>query len=233
MNKSRRMVTELACRLTESGVATIVPDLFGTGDSEGEFSDGNWDVWRQDLALASAWSARQGWPVFAVLGIRLGCVLAADISQDLPGQIARTVLWAPVLDGTRFLTQFLRLRVAASMMADGRNESVVELRERMRRGETIEVAGYPLSASLADRIDDLKLVDRIGPQLGEVCWMEIVRSADQPLPESSMAAIATAERTAGAIKTHAIAGETFWSTTEVVLNKDLIDRTVAALSDHL
>ena len=230
MNKSRRMITELAERLAALGVATVVPDLFGTGDSEGEFCDGDWDVWKQDVSRAAVWSANEGWPVFAVLATRLGCALAAETSRDLLDRVERTVFWAPALDGARFLTQFLRLRVAASMMADGRGETVGGLRERLRHGETLEVAGYALSPSLADRIDGLRLVERLGPHVGELHWMEVLRTADLPMPDASVAAIMAAEPGVGAIRRHIVAGEPFWSATEIVLNADLVDRTVAALT---
>ena len=38
MNKCRRMVTELAIRLAEQGIATLQPDFYGTGDSAGDFT---------------------------------------------------------------------------------------------------------------------------------------------------------------------------------------------------
>jgi hypothetical protein len=38
MNKSRRMIAEVGRRLEGSGVGMLLVDLFGTGDSEGEFA---------------------------------------------------------------------------------------------------------------------------------------------------------------------------------------------------
>ena len=46
MNKCRPMVTEVALGLAESGIASIVPDLYGTGDSGGDFSEGDWETWQ-------------------------------------------------------------------------------------------------------------------------------------------------------------------------------------------
>ena len=230
MNKSRRMVTEVASRLVKSGIATIVPDLFGTGDSEGEFSAGDWEVWQQDVALAATWAAEVGWPVFALLGIRLGGALAAESSRNLLGPVTRTVLWAPVLDGARFLTQFLRLRVAASMMEDGGSESVAGLRERLQRGETIEVSGYSLSPTLVRRVDKVTLVDQLGPHAGAVHWIEIMRSEEPAIPESTRAAIALAGNTVQMIKSYAVSGDPFWSTTEIAINAELVDKTVAVLT---
>jgi len=43
MNKSRRQFTEVAQRLVGNGFAVLVVDLYGTGDSEGEFSEASWE----------------------------------------------------------------------------------------------------------------------------------------------------------------------------------------------
>ena len=97
----------------------MLPDLYGTGDSGGDFADASWDVWQSDIARTARWCAERGWPVQGVLAIRLGCALAvaAMASGGLP-PVARSVLWQPIFDGRRFLAQFLRLRIAANLMAD-------------------------------------------------------------------------------------------------------------------
>src|SRR6185436_14934074 len=63
MNKCRRMIAEAANALAALGVAALVPDLFGTGDSEGEFRDADWETWKADLDTAVAWASEEGWPV--------------------------------------------------------------------------------------------------------------------------------------------------------------------------
>ena len=56
MNKCRPMVSRQARGLAESGIAVVVPDLSGTGDSEGEFSSATWLNWKADLAYLVHWS---------------------------------------------------------------------------------------------------------------------------------------------------------------------------------
>jgi exosortase A-associated hydrolase 2 len=216
-------------RLAKGGIATIVPDLYGTGDSEGDFSDGDWMQWQQDLVTASNWSASEGWPVSAMLAIRLGCALAVDACRQLAVPVERTVFWAPVLDGRRFLTQYLRLRVAASMMDAGGGETVSALRERIENGETLEVSGYALAASLARQIDCADASGRLSDHLGALHWMEIVRSDSPVLPEAAAAAIKLASSAMRTVVSQAIPGDPFWSSTEIVVNAKLIDTTVAAL----
>ena len=54
MNKSRRMFALLAERLATLGVGTALIDLYGTGDSEGDFGDARYDVWLDDMTAMVA-----------------------------------------------------------------------------------------------------------------------------------------------------------------------------------
>ena len=107
----------------------------------------------------------RGLRLHGLLGVRLGALLAAAVASGLPQPVARAVFWQPVVDGQRFVTQFLRLRVAASLMED-RKETVGALRERSQGGETLEVAGYELSPALLEQLDALRLDPAAAVSLG-------------------------------------------------------------------
>ena len=82
MNRCRSMLTLLAEHLAALGFGTLVIDLHGTGDSAGGYVDGRWEAWRDDIALARAWlDARPGGCV-ALLGVRLGAMLAAEALRN-------------------------------------------------------------------------------------------------------------------------------------------------------
>ena len=230
MNKTRPMFTMVARGLAARGVATILPDLFGTGDSAGEFREGDWQTWQDDLLRAATWAEAQGYRVDRLLCVRLGCILGATVAARLPAQLKRTVFWQPVLDGERFMTQFLRLRVAASMMED-RQETVGGLRERLRSGETLEVAGYELSPTLVTQIADARLARDLKDPLGHVHWMEIVRGAEGALPAASQQTIEAAQPKLCSIESHAIPGEPYWSATEIVRIPTLVELTVSVLAE--
>jgi exosortase A-associated hydrolase 2 len=230
MNKSRPSIAQLADRLATRGIATVLPDLGGTGDSDGEFRDADWDAWRRDIVATAAWAAAQGWPVDALLGIRLGCALAAEAVRELPEPISHAVFWAPVADGRTYLTQFLRLRVAAAMVSDGPAETTTSLRARMTAGDVLEIAGYALGPRLADRIDRIRLADIISPALGELCWMEVARSDPPAMPDAAGRAIEQARALGVRVSPLAVAGEPFWAATEIVVNRPLVDGTIAALA---
>jgi exosortase A-associated hydrolase 2 len=224
MNKSRKLLADLGTDLARDGIGMLLVDLFGTGDSEGELKDADWARWKADLRSAAAWSAAQGCVVNGLMGIRLGCALAAETARELSG-IDGTMLWQPVLQGTRLLDQFLRLRVAAAMMENDRRETTADLRQRLASGETVEVAGYELTGRLAAQLDAVALQDHLGPHLGDVGWLEVVRSAEADAPPAA-AKVCEATRAAGArISLQTVVGEPFWSSVEIVTNAALLARS--------
>ena len=229
MNKCRRTITEVALQLVERGIAVVLPDLFGTGDSGGDFSDATWQVWLGDVARTARWSEAQGCPVTGVLAIRLGCSLAAEAiaSGGLPA-INRSVLWQPVFDGGRCLVQFLRLRVAACL-ANDLKESVAELHRQLAGGETLEVAGYRLSGQLATDLSSLSPPAHLPLDLGEIAWLEVVREAGGLLPTPSQDLIERTRAEGGQVSALAVVGEPFWTSTEIVVVPQVVSATVGHL----
>ncbi len=229
MNKCRRMVTEAAIALAGRGIATVVPDLYGTGDSAGDFEDADWATWASDLGAAARWAAESGLALEGYLAIRLGAALAMQAIRDgqLPGA-RRTVLWQPVFDGGRFLQQFLRLRIAAGMMED-RRETLAELKARLAGGTPVEVAGYSLSPRLAADLEAVAPLDRWPAGCGEVRWIEVVREAAEAVPDPVRQRVAAAADAGARVDAMPVAGEPYWSSTEIVVNAEVVSRTL----DHL
>ncbi len=224
MNKARRMVTLLAQRLLTEGIAVVIPDLFGTGDSDGEFADASWSRWLEDLHTVERWIEGRGWHASALLGIRSGCLLAAQYSQQRGSSARRAVFWQPSVDGARTLDQFLRLRVAASAMRDTK-ETVANLKERLARGEVVEVAGYGLSSGLAAGLGAARMADVFGGSLEEVHWFEVLRAADAAVPPATLKAQEQLRQRGVEVTSHTLVGEPFWASTEVVCVPELIERT--------
>jgi exosortase A-associated hydrolase 2 len=226
MNKCRRMVTETALGLAQNGIATVLPDLYGTGDSGGEFDEADWGTWLQDLQTASAWAQGMGHPVTGLLALRLGARLALDaLATDRLGSVDTTVLWQPVLDAGRHLNQFLRLRTVASMNGP-RQETLKQLRESLAAGQEVEVAGYSLSAALAQSLD----AERPSPgtaRAGRLRCIEVVREAGD-VSAVAKGLVSAARHSGQDAEAVAEVGEPFWTATEIVVNRAVVDRTIAA-----
>lgn len=229
MNKSRKMLTELAKQLVEQGVALVIFDLYGTGDSEGDFADATWQRWLSDVRLTEQWLQTKGWQVASLLGIRTGCLLAAQYAQLRTAPVQGTIFWQPVLDGARALDHFLRLRVAALLMNDDR-ETIAMLKEQFATGATVEVAGYGIAPQLAKELEALKILQLLGDKSGELQWFEMLRTSDATLPLPSQQAMQQLKQQGASVHLQTIVGEPFWATTEVVCIEPLISATTAALS---
>ena len=55
MNRCRALAAAQARLLANAGYACLLFDYFGTGDSSGELSDANWDIWHGDVLAAAHW----------------------------------------------------------------------------------------------------------------------------------------------------------------------------------
>ena len=230
MNKSRRMAALQSRMFAARGFAVLQIDLFGCGDSCGDFGDARWELWKEDAALAVAWLRLRVDDRIYLWGLRLGALLALDFAAGAEERYAGIVLWQPVVSGEQFLTQFLRLRVAGEMISAGAAKTgTQQLRGELNAGSRLEIAGYDLASGLAQAIDRLKLTE-LAPRTTAVDWFEVVPEAGRTLPPASRrVADAWLERGAN-VKVHTVAGESFWSTIEVAECGGLLAQTCDALA---
>lgn len=229
MNKSRRMAALQSRRFAAAGYAVLQIDLFGCGDSTGDFIDARWETWREDLRTAIAWLKPRARGPLGLWGLRLGATLAADVARDPGLGVEHLVLWQPVVSGELFITQFLRLRLAAEMLADGAAQSGVRgLRESLRAGASQEIGGYDLHPELAAAIDALRLAE-LAPAVSRVHWLEV--SGTEPrLTPASQRAIEAWRAKGLSVRAAAVAGEPFWSTLEITECEALLDATLASVA---
>ena len=155
LNRSRHMIAAQARAFAAMGWGVLLLDLYGTGDSDGEFADASWETWLEDIEAARRWLSGRGrtGPV-ALWGVRLGCLLALDALRRRSDGCPLCVLWQPVANGEAFLTQFLRVRTAAGLTRAGPGaETPKALRARLEAGETLAIGGHPPPPSLARSTD--------------------------------------------------------------------------------
>ena len=84
MNRSRRMAALQARSLAASGIGVLLLDLYGTGDSGGEFAAARWRIWLDDVATAADWLVARLPGPLGLLGLRLGGMLAAAAAVAAP-----------------------------------------------------------------------------------------------------------------------------------------------------
>jgi exosortase A-associated hydrolase 2 len=223
MNRSRRVVALLGRALAANGVAMLALDPFGTGDSAGDLAEASWPGWRGDAVRGVGWLRDRSYPAVVAMGLRTGAVLAMAAAAEC--RLGEVVLWQPVTSGARFLTQLLRIRTAASLPAGAEGTAV--LAARLKRGETLEVAGYPITAALAAGLETLDLDGAAATFAGRVEWFHLADGEGAAPPPS---VTGTCERWRGRgldVRLHTLALPHFWSIEEPVAATALIEATAS------
>ncbi|HEY8100302.1 MAG TPA: hydrolase 2, exosortase A system-associated [Burkholderiaceae bacterium] len=231
MNMSRRMAALQAQAFATQGFAVLQMDLFGCGDSSGEFCDARWDIWKDDIALAQKWlNERHAVPI-SLWGLRLGGLLALDFAKHAGDAIHTLILWHPVTSSETFLTQFLRLRLANQMIDDGNEKAsgTRALREILAAGTAIEVAGYEIAPAMAAALDALD-ISTLSPVNKRVHWIDITADATRPMAPANARTVAIWEQEGIDLTLHRVSCPAFWSAQEVVTSPELLSATASILS---
>jgi exosortase A-associated hydrolase 2 len=220
-NRTRRAVQLAARRIARHGCRVLLLDLHGTGDSEGEFGQARWEGWRADLEAGAAWLRARGSARLAVWGIRLGAALALELASSRACE--HILLWQPVTKGALYLNQFLRLRVAADMLAADGVSSVDALRAELAAGRSVEIAGYEIAPALADAIAAVDLDAYAGRRMPPIDWLEAVAAPDRPLSPASRSLIERWQQSGLEVHARAAVAQPFWGTPEIVVPESFLD----------
>ena len=180
MNKSRRQVALLARALARINVTTLVPDFHGTGDSDGKFGEATVGRWREDFQSVCDFARAQSFDSINLVAVRGGALLCVDFLAHCDLEPSRTIWWHPAVSGKTLISQFLRLKAAASLTGGGGGAGVRDLRETLAAGNPVEVAGYELSSALVQEFDELHLRD--APACGALHWLDVGAHGTAPPP---------------------------------------------------
>ena len=236
MNKSRRMASMQARALAAIGFGVLQIDLFGCGDSSGEFVEARWNIWKQDLAAARNWLENRAAAPVSLWGLRLGALLALDFARNSESAIDKIILWQPVISGELFLTQFLRLRLANEMLTAGegtqRTSGTHAMRSTLVNGQTLEVAGYELAPDLAAAIDSLKAAE-LSVTRSSVHWFEIVAEPDRPMTPAGARVVSAWKQDAADLHVHLVPCLPFWATQEISECAELVSATTNVFIDSV
>jgi exosortase A-associated hydrolase 2 len=229
MNKSRRMAAMQARAFAAAGFGVLQIDLFGCGDSSGEFREARWNIWKQDLLAARKWIEDRTKAPISLWGLRLGALLALDFARSSPQGIHGIILWQPIISGESFLTQFLRLQLANEMLVGGQEKkgSTNALRSALAAGKILEVAGYELPPELASAIDGLKAME-LGARGTRIHWFEVVAEEGRDLPPSAKKVVDAWKQNEVDLHMHLVACLPFWATQEISECAGLVSATTSA-----
>lgn len=224
MNKSRAMVVKQARAFTKQGYRVLVPDYYGTGDSEGDFRETSWELWLEDIQCCIRWLKQEPVGTLILWGLRLGALMALQLAENRELGISRLVLWNPVVLGEQYMQQFLRLRLANSMMSENGKEKISDLKMVLQTEGALEIAGYELPKVLFDEVCTLKAEEMEVPAVKSIFWVELSPSA-KPVNVPSRRLIEHWKDDGVVVDVEELAGSQFWSTQEISESCELIEST--------
>lgn len=230
MNKCRRMMALAARALQAHGSDVLVLDLSGTGDSEGDFSDGRLETWLGDLLRGAQWLRDRGSITLDLLAIRGGALLVADGLLPEGMRAGRLALWQPVTSGKQLVSQFLRLRAAEGIVAGTKTQPGPDPRALLRQKGRLEVAGYEATDELISAMETRDLGAIHGSGWHSVLWCEVGAVTDESLSPASQRSVATLRQRGMQVDAELFHGEPFWGTPEVAIVTPLVERTAAFLA---
>jgi len=229
MNRSRQMIALQARKFADMGYGVLLIDLFGCGDSTGEFGDARWEIWKADLAIAKKWLEDRLSTRIGLWGLRLGALLALDFARSVESWTTPLILWQPVISGKSFVTQFLRLRVASDMLSDGQQAVGTQaMRNAMRAGEALEIAGYDIAPDLAFAIDALN-AQALTVNTAPVHWLDVTRTVESAIPPATAEVVSEWRRQGVDVQRYTVQGLPFWATQEFSTCPELLTMTTALL----
>jgi uncharacterized protein len=181
---THRVFVSFARQLAADGYAVLRVDYMGNGDSDGDFSQSSLASVQSDVRAAIAELRRRtGAPKVNLLGLRFGALVASLVAEER-ADIDRLILWAPVVDGGRFMQDLLRINLTTQMATA---KEITQDREAMvaamQRGETVNVDGYEMAYPLYSEVSAIKLAAAKKQYQGPCLVANVDKQPGRPAPE--------------------------------------------------
>lgn len=141
------------------------------------------------------------------------------------------LLWQPVIAGRQYLQQFLRIKLTGQLLDEqtpGRT-GTAQLRERLRAGEAVEVAGYSISPGLGKGLDAADLAAPSAPT--RIAWLEMAATTGAELTPASRGRVQAWQSAGHQVHARTVEGPAFWQTLEIVECPALVEATLAAVDE--
>jgi alpha/beta superfamily hydrolase len=142
---AHRVLVSSARALAAAGYPVLRFDYGGTGESEGEHAAATLSTTLADVrrAIAHARTVTSRDRV-ALVGVRFGAAIAGLAAEE-SGDVSHLALWAPVMDGARYMQELLRSNLSGQLAAYKTiRHDRAALVAMMEQGSTVNIDGYEL-----------------------------------------------------------------------------------------
>jgi hypothetical protein len=185
-------------------------------------------------------------------GLRAGALLASAAAARLSAP-CHFLFWQPTPAGKPLLQQFLRLKGAAASLAGpatpataglaaagaeagggggGAKAAIDAARRGLAAGQVQHIAGYPLSAALAQGLEAATLAPPALPPglpASQVLWFEVSSRPEATLLPASMPSVQAWRAAGHTVHTEVVPGPAFWQTQEIEDAPALLAATTRAM----
>ena len=230
LNKSRRMLSLAARALQSAGIEVLLIDLYGTGDSGGDFGDATLAIWRDDLRRGAAWLAERGVTRLDVLAVRGGALLL-DGSRAATGRGSRAR--RAVATGHERPAADRAVPAAAGRRRHGGERpggDSPDARALLQSAGSVEVGGYVVSSELVRGLEGITdpLTSAGGWEAWD--WLEVSGPGVDKPGVAAQRTIAAMRARGMQVRESVVEGEPFWATPEIAVVPALVDATVGCLT---
>lgn len=155
-----RALYNLNRELNHAGLPVCRFDLYGQGDSEGDFKDANLNTWKVNLIDAYNYFKRKLRLTEVVFcGFRFGATLTMSVANEFESE-DKFILVDPIIKGQQYIDNVLRTNLSYQMVTYGKvNVTRETLIKQLNDGEYVNIDGYLLNGEMYNQIGNLNLQD--------------------------------------------------------------------------
>jgi exosortase A-associated hydrolase 2 len=204
---AHRVFVSFARDLSVAGFDVLRFDFRGEGDSDRDFEQTDLETRIEDAtrAIDAVHEMNPFITEITLLGLRLGANVAAATAARR-SDVDRLVLWDPVVDGSAYIQNVLRLNLMFQMAL---HRKVIENRDmlvaRLAAGDTVNIEGYELNEALFRQVSQLRLADTLSRFRGKTLVAQIHQGTSQA--KADLVELAASD---GHVHLEAVQEETFW-----------------------
>ena len=231
-NRCRRTVSVQARRLAKLGFECWVFDLYGTGDSQGEFRDASWDIWVNDTAgLIEKTFERSDGRAY-LIGLRFGALLGLSALAQSSRAVDSIVFWQPVVSGAEEIKQLERLEMLSGVVDTTQGEPAKSIVHQAQDGDDVEVAGYEISARLILDVAEQEASTYLDKVRAPMDWIEVVSEQTAVAPKRRVRLADELLDGHRDNRFHSVPDNKFWATSEITEGRKVMDLTEKILTER-
>lgn len=167
--RAHRAFRQLSGLLNRAGAHVLRFDYLGTGDSAGRGDEASFPQWIEDIGTAiDELKDTCGAATVSIIGLRLGAALAAQAAAERT-DVERVILWDPIVDGSRYLSEITAIAGSPSIADD----------------EPMGVTGFPVTGDMRRELRALDLRRLAPPRAKRIDIITASEHADYPELESA------------------------------------------------